>query len=272
MAVQTVFARRETKYIISSAARARIERLLPYHMYPDEYGRSLVSSIYYDTPDYLLIRRSLDSPLYKEKLRLRGYGRVCDDSTVYAEIKKKFDMVVYKRRLGMNHTFARGYLSGGWSDSPITNDQIEHELRYMLSRYQSLRPSAYVSCERQAYYAYEDRDFRVTFDENILGRTSELSLCAGAYGSELLDAGSVLMEVKSGSSIPLWFCQILSEERLYKSSFSKYGSIYRQLIVPDLKPLRQRVDAELGETTVCVYGGERRPEEIAAISQNNCSV
>ena len=233
MSVQTVFARHEIKYIISTAARARIESQLSDYMYPDEYGRSLVSSVYYDTPDYLLIRRSLDSPLYKEKLRLRGYGSVDDSSTVYAEIKKKYDSVVYKRRYGMTMRAALEYLADGWRAGQPPDDQIGRELHFILLRYANLQPSAYVSCERQAYYAVDDHEFRVTFDENIKGRITELLPGADNHGCiDLLDSRFVLMEVKSGSAIPLWFCRILSEERLYKSSFSKYGSVYQKLIMP----------------------------------------
>lgn len=43
-------------------------------MRPDIYGESTVCSVYYDTPDFRLIRASLEKPVYKEKLRLRSYG------------------------------------------------------------------------------------------------------------------------------------------------------------------------------------------------------
>ena len=45
----------------------------PY-MVPDEHPCYSISNVYYDTPDYALIRASLEKPAYKEKLRLRSYG------------------------------------------------------------------------------------------------------------------------------------------------------------------------------------------------------
>lgn len=46
-----------------------------------------------------LIRRSIEKPVYKEKLRIRGYGDINPDSPVFVELKKKYKKVVYKRRL-----------------------------------------------------------------------------------------------------------------------------------------------------------------------------
>ncbi|MCI8387251.1 MAG: polyphosphate polymerase domain-containing protein [Clostridiales bacterium] len=234
MAPQRVFARSEIKYIISAAERARIEEAMKPYMRPDEYGRSVICSVYYDTPDYLLIRRSLDSPVYKEKLRLRSYGVAKDSDIVYAEIKKKYDSVVYKRRAGMPISEAERYLEGGWKCGEPPDEQIRRELDFMLRRYVSLRPMAFVSCDREAYYAVDDHEFRVTFDTNIIGRDYDLSLRTGVYGMPLLNENQALMEIKAGEAFPLWMCRILSDERIYKSSFSKYGNIYTRLIKPKI--------------------------------------
>lgn len=40
----------------------------------DQLGKHTINNIYYDTPDNLLIRRSIEKTVYKEKLRLRSYG------------------------------------------------------------------------------------------------------------------------------------------------------------------------------------------------------
>ena len=36
-------------------------------------GKTTVRNIYYDTDTYLLVRRSIEKPVYKEKLRIRSY-------------------------------------------------------------------------------------------------------------------------------------------------------------------------------------------------------
>ena len=85
--------------------------MAPY-MELDGFGRSSVRTIYYDTDNYLLIRRSVDKPVYKEKLRIRSYGRAASDGKVFVELKKKYQSVVYKRRIAMAQNDALGWLSG----------------------------------------------------------------------------------------------------------------------------------------------------------------
>ena len=74
---QTVFKRYEKKYIIDGGQYEEVKNYLTYNAVPDEYGKSRVCSLYYDTPDNRLIRASLDKPIYKEKLRLRVRFRWC---------------------------------------------------------------------------------------------------------------------------------------------------------------------------------------------------
>ena len=97
---QYVFRRVEIKYLLNTAQYLSLLETLRAHGYGlDEFGEHTISNIYYDTLDFSLIRRSLEKPLYKEKLRLRAYGTPGDDSPSFVEIKKKFRGVVYKRRV-----------------------------------------------------------------------------------------------------------------------------------------------------------------------------
>lgn len=72
--VQT-FKRYEKKYRLTTAQRAEFIRRVQPFMRPDDYGTYTIGSLYLDTPDFRLIRASLEKPVYKEKLRLRSYGR-----------------------------------------------------------------------------------------------------------------------------------------------------------------------------------------------------
>ena len=73
-------------------------------------------------------------------------------------------------------------------------------------------------------------DFRVTFDENILARQEELSLSKEVWGEPLIDEDKVLMEIKTSGGIPLWMTHVLAREKIYKTSFSKYGTAYEKMI------------------------------------------
>ncbi|MGN0262028.1 MAG: VTC domain-containing protein [Eggerthellaceae bacterium] len=71
-----VFERVEKKYLVTREERSRIEDALAPYLQPDSYGCSRITSLYLDTEYDEVIARSLEQPLYKEKIRLRAYGDV----------------------------------------------------------------------------------------------------------------------------------------------------------------------------------------------------
>lgn len=227
----TVFKRYELKYLVTEADCAALKAAMSAHMRPDVFGKSSVCSLYFDTPDRLLVRRSNEKPLYKEKLRLRSYGIATPDSAVFLELKKKFDGVVYKRRVAAAEKDAMAFLCAG---APLPRDtQIARELAYFCSFYRDLEPAMHLSYQREAYCDAGNGDLRITFDREILYRETALSLTAQGAGAPLLPPGKVLMEVKTARAIPLWLTAVLSERRLYKTSFSKYGGAYTRKGKPE---------------------------------------
>ncbi len=229
---QAVFQRYEMKYLITEAQYARLKEKICRYMIDDRYGQSSICNLYFDTPSFLLIRRSIERPVYKEKLRLRSYGVAVPDSTVFIEMKKKYRSVVYKRRINTTEQEAMRYLCGG---KQLADTQIAHELDYFLGQYGFPRPTVFLSYERQAFFAKDDSDFRITFDKNILWRNYDLSLCAGIYGQPILHNGQILMEIKTAKAIPLWMTALLSENHIFKTSFSKYGNAYKTIFSAELK-------------------------------------
>ncbi len=224
----TVFQRYELKYLITAEEKAYVLDAMAPYMALDAYGRTTIRNVYYDTGNYRMIRRSIDRPSYKEKLRVRAYCQVGREDTVFVELKKKAKGVVYKRRIPLSEAGATDWLMRR-TQKP-EDSQIAREIDYVLRFYGDLRPACYLSYEREAYYALDGSDFRVTFDENILARTDALSLCEVPGGTPLLNAGMTLMEIKCAGGLPLWMVRALSARRIYKSSFSKYGTAYRDLI------------------------------------------
>lgn len=93
----------------------------------------------------------------------------------------------------------------------------------------------FLSYEREAYYRRNGGDFRVTFDDYILCRQEDLSLESDIWGTPLLEEEMALMEVKTSGGIPLWLTQVLTQERIFKTTFSKYGKAYEKLILPTFK-------------------------------------
>lgn len=234
MGFQSIFKRYEIKYLITKEQRKIIEQAMKEYMRPDKFGRSTICNIYFDTPDYLLIRRSIEKPEYKEKLRLRSYGVATPDSTTFIELKKKYKSIVYKRRIDMPEKDSVRFL---YNREKVANSQIAKEIDYCFERYDNLQPKVFLSYEREAFYSKTDHNFRMTFDENILWRTYDLSLCKGVYGIPIIDEDMSLMEVKTAGAIPLWLTKVFSENKIYRTSFSKYGTAYK-IILDDTLPSR----------------------------------
>lgn len=233
MAYQAVFKRYELKYMLTLEQKAKILEAMEPYMALDQYGRTTIRNVYFDTDNYRLIRHSIEKPAYKEKLRLRSYKKASPDSTVFVELKKKYDSVVYKRRLPLSEEEAMDWVTGEMHCKEET--QIANEIDYFLSYYETLHPVVFLSYEREAYFCKETGDFRVTFDDHILCRQEALSLEADIWGKPLLEEGKVLMEIKCSGGIPLWMTHVLSREHIYKTSFSKYGAAYQTMIFPNNK-------------------------------------
>lgn len=229
---EAVFKRYELKYMITPEQQEKLLRVMRPHMKADAHGSETVLNLYFDTDSYRLIRHSIEKPAYKEKLRIRSYGRAGSNSPVFVELKKKYQSVVYKRRVAMTEKEALSWLCGR-APCPIES-QITREIDYFLKFYSKVRPVVLLSYERQAYYAGDGSGFRITFDRNILCRQTELSLETEVSGARILEQGKVLMEVKCAGGLPLWLTRTLTEEKIYKTSFSKYGTAYQTLIHPQL--------------------------------------
>ena len=174
MSFQTVFQRYELKYLLTQQQKKKILQAMAPYMELDQYGRTTIRNLYFDTGNYRLARHSIEKPSYKEKLRVRSSSQADPESPVFVELKKKYRNVVYKRRIALPEKEAMEWLQGGSCSQDV---QISREVDYFLSYYRNLAPVVFLSYEREAFF---------------------------------------------------------SEERIYKTSFSKYGTAYQSMIYPGL--------------------------------------
>ena len=293
-AYSSVFKRVEKKYRIGAAERAAVEAAAGGPMAVDAYGRTRITSLYLDTPERSMIARSVEKPLYREKLRLRAYGDAAGVALmgafgagpivrepgglplsdgevetrvaaglqvpgaaaalpVFFGIKKKFKGIVYKRRLALTLPAALAFVSGlpyeqacaRWplSDaalaaaalSPVTR-QIARELEVGMDRWLPLVPSMGIACDRVAW-AYRpemfqeregdelfDSELRITFDDCL-----EYLDCHRFRSPwrPIIESSESVMEIKSAGPYPPWLVEVLSAERIYPASFTKYGNAYQ---------------------------------------------
>lgn len=253
------FKRTEMKFLLTPFQYARLLAEIQNDIRPDDYPESRILNIYYDTPTDYLIRRSLEKPVYKEKLRLRTYGTPeSASSPAFLEIKKKYEGIVYKRRIALPYGEATDYMkdartfaefrnaeekagresanrygigmppaaSQKSSKKRFTDRQTERELDAFKKRYTGLSPRMVISYNRHSYVAKSDAGLRITFDESIRYRSTNLDLRDGARGKALLEGGFVLMEVKAAGALPLSLVRTFSRLGIRQTSFSKYGAAY----------------------------------------------
>lgn len=231
MQYQNIFKRYELKYLLTQQQKERLLPAIESYMALDRYGRTTIRNLYFDTDNYRLIRRSIEKPVYKEKLRLRSYQQATKDSPVFVELKKKYKSVVYKRRLCMSEQRAFSWLIHG--ENP-DNSQIGKEIDYFSRFYGPLTPKVFLGYDREAFYCKAGGDLRITFDDNILCRQESLSLTEGVWGTPILEPELSLMEIKTAGAMPLWLTEALTKERICKTAFSKYGTAYQNLIFKEV--------------------------------------
>lgn len=225
-----VFARVETKYLLSAGqAEAMEEALRARGFRHSDFGSPRVQSLYYDTPDYELIRWSLERPVYKEKLRLRAYGEPGTLTRSFTEIKKKYNGIVYKRRIELPLEEAMEGLRRG--RMPEGAGQVGRETEWMTARYH-LQPAAVIAYNRDAWFCPAEPGVRVTFDRDISFRDWQLNLNIPAENLPILPEDQRLMEIKTGAACPLWLARLLQANGIRRTHFSKYGQAYRMYIRP----------------------------------------
>ena len=220
--------RYELKYILSPNQTEELLKRLDGYMREDAYGLTSIASLYFDTPDRALIRASIEKPEFKEKLRLRSYGQACENSTLFLELKRKADGIVYKRRIATNQRSVDEFLSG--RDDVFEESQIAREIKFFRDHYKTLVPSCMIIYDRTAYFE-PNGDLRMTIDRNPRYRTEDLLLTSGMDGVSLLPEGYTILEIKVQASLPLWLTKILSEIKSYNGGFSKYGEAYKRQIL-----------------------------------------
>ncbi len=223
-----VMKRYERKYLLDQDQTEYLVKALEGHMKLDQYGRCSIASLYYDTPNYQLIRTSVEKPLFKEKIRLRSYGLATRSSPVYLELKRKAYKIVYKRRVQTTIPLVEKFFAG--SGDICAGGQINREITYFRDYYGTLVPACLIIYDREAYFQ-PGGDLRLTIDYNPRYRTDHLDLTYSMDGNLIRPKGHTILEVKVQEAMPLWLSHILDEGKIYKNSFSKYGTAFKMQLI-----------------------------------------
>ena len=221
---ENVFRRVEKKYLITENQKNAFLKLIDDYIEKDEYFESHISNIYFDNDKFDLITTSIEKPLFKAKLRLRSYDVPSLEDKVFLEIKDKYKGVVGKRRIKIKLSDFYKYLETG----STKDEQIMREIDYYFKKY-DLHPQIFVAYDRLSYKGRDNENIRITIDENLRSRTDDLRLELGSNGKKYFQDREYIMEIKILDAMPLWLARSLSTLKIYPTSFSKVGSIYKKL-------------------------------------------
>lgn len=219
-----VFRRVEKKYLLNKKQKEAFLKDIKDYIERDDFYKSDICNIYFDNINNDMISSSLEKPIFKAKLRVRSYEVPKIDDYVFLEIKNKYKGVVGKRRIKLKLKDFYNYLE----NDVMEDTQIMKEIDYYF-KYYGLKPYIFVAYDRVSYRSKDDENLRITIDSNLRSRKEDLRLELGNHGEKYFDDDTYIMEIKVLDSMPLWLTSILSKNKIYTTSFSKVGNIYRKV-------------------------------------------
>lgn len=221
------FQRFETKFILSLQQFSLLEMEFEQYLKPDSHPVSTINNIYFDTEDFDIIKESLEESSFNEKIRIRSYEPLDNDqASVFLEIKKKCDDLVFKERMEMSLAQAMTILS---TQESVGNDKFASELEWLNNRFGRLKPMLVMSYQRMSLQGIEDKKIRITVDKQITYQEYGLAIKGKTVAQHLFPEDLVVMEIKILGDYPIWLGDLLQKFELKEKSFSKYGVAYRQL-------------------------------------------
>ena len=216
---QAVFKRKEVKYLLAEAQLFALRPALEAHMEPDDFAHSSIYNLYYDTPDFRLIRRSLEKPAYKEKLRLRCYDPAADFAML--EMKQKEGAYQKKRSLRLSRTDAFRLCAGDYGVLLQYEEPFAAEC-YGLMSLRCYRPKTIVEYLRRAYIAKENH-IRITIDSQIQATESCYDIFSKKLGLHPVQSPfQMVLEVKYNGFMLSYIKALLDQVERSELSVSKY--------------------------------------------------
>lgn len=228
------FQRFELKYIIDKNVFEELFYILKENMEYDIHcqnkSKYCIYNIYFDTENDDIIKNSLSKPYYKEKLRLRAYEIPIENTNVFLELKKKIGKSVIKRRAIMKYSDAIEFLKTRNTQKFNGVDRLVlEEIKNHIEKF-NVVPKVNIQYDRLAFFDKNDKDIRVSLDNNILTSRDILNFKKLSKKDALLETNKYIMEIKCKGAIPIWLCNVLSKLKIYKTSFSKYGTEYKKYV------------------------------------------
>ena len=226
--------RYEFKYLVPIEQYEALKAALLPFMTLDKFaqkqpnGLYTVRSIYFDTPGFDMYHTKIDGVAHRMKVRLRGYNTGDDNSTVFMEIKRKYEGPILKNRSDAPFGVVKKMFEGASfedSTSNIHNPDNARRFFYQILR-KNLQPVVNVIYEREPFMANTlniDNDFRCTFDMHL--RSNAYPKISSLYEDgqvRFVYPGYFILEIKFNQYCPTWVKPIIEGFQLRKEPASKY--------------------------------------------------
>lgn len=233
--MQNTFFRYEFKYRLSDReGRDIVNTLQQMGFEKDPRGDYVVNSLYFDSPDYTDYHDKAGGFLQRKKIRARIYGDTLEGQEyVWLEIKKKFDMVVHKKRVGLTHSeWDHVSRFGGIPDSARArlSDEEMAILREILYHVTSAnrRPHLSIKYNRIPFEKKLGSErVRITLDTDMTANRSR-SFATTQLPDKVLP-GRAVLEVKFDSSLPNKIRWIIDSRNLRRDAHSKYAHAFESI-------------------------------------------
>lgn len=226
---KTLRSRFECKYLIPKGMAEEIRKYTQPYLELDFFSarapkhRYPVHSLYLDGPANELYETTMQGMKNRFKLRIRGYDGN-PESPLFAEVKRRADRVILKRRALISRPAARALLAGKplpEGESPQGSEFAE--FRSLYARV-GARPSVYVSYLREAYEAVGPEPVRLTFDTHLHNAPPERSTPFAFDDKEWAETPceNVILELKFTDACPHWVEGLIEHFQLARCSVAKY--------------------------------------------------
>lgn len=226
--------RYEFKYLVPVDQYAALRAATAPFLKPDPYaarqpgGMYTVRSIYLDTAGFEMYHTKVDGIAHRMKVRLRGYNSGDESSSVFMEIKRKYEGPILKNRAQTTYGIVQQIFHGAAIDDFA--DQIrnpDNARRFFYQIYsRNLRPTVNVVYEREPYLGHHldpENDFRLTFDLHL--RSKAYPSIDSLFDNDDLQfafPGYFILEIKFNRYCPAWMKPLIEDFQLRKEPASKY--------------------------------------------------
>lgn len=214
--------RHEVKYIVSESELCIIENQISYICQLDKHvkedGMYHISSLYFDDYKDTAFYANQDGINPRKKYRIRIYNDNMDNA--YLERKEKQGDMIHKDTCSYSKDKIQKILMHKF-DMWDVNEDLEKDFAVEWNN-NILRPKVIIAYDRVPY-VYPIGNVRITFDMNISASIDLVNFGSNKLNVRpIIPCGKQLIEVKWDEMLPDAIYNIVSQQRMHRTAFSKY--------------------------------------------------